>query len=625
MSPRTFWWVALLAAAIAECQTRVPNTIQGPILPPAITGAGNNVVFGSSFSSSGVPGSAFNVCTVNTDGSGFRQLTNSPSATSYQSVTSVSLTSDGRWAGYTANPSGSHEEVHLLNVLSAPAGGSDRTLYVDTQGCVLPLAICIGCPPYTCLRTPHVSDDGSAVLFAQAGNPAFLVAKSDGSAPTGLPVYSGTLAASGKRVISTNGQVVFTSSAPSGPVSSAAQIYLMNLDGTNLRKVTEFTDTSAYPQEATISADGSLIAFTVPSADGTTTLYTIRSDGYQFSAVAAGAVSSPSLSADGTLLAYIDTGRVVVLTPGPTFTRRVLTSSQNSVAGDATISDDGTRVAFTLGKAPTVYGVITSGPVSNVAESVIYSTAGTGAAAVYSVSTGGGIVQPAYAPRYVDPPSGAGAVAGSLASSYAFNLTADSAVVASTLPLPQSLAGVSLNLNGRAVPLLSLTPWQIEYQIPEDAVPGAAVLQPEFTDGTVSAATSIDVLTVLPTVIPLSIVPTLQAAVFHGNASTPTDSTHPATAGEVLVMYASGMGPTNPMVPAGTGAPANPPALTIDQPQVSIGSKTAQVQFSGLAPGMVGVYQINFVLPSGLGTGQQPVSLIAAGQFVGVSGYIYTK
>ncbi len=403
----------------------------------------------------------------------------------------------------------------------------------------------------------------------------------------------------------------------------------MNLDGSNLRQVTQFTDTSVYPQEATISADGSWIAFTVPvptlasvlllGTSGTNTLYTIRSDGYQLGAVAGGAVSSPSLSADGTLLSYLDGGQVILLAPGPPFMRKVLTNFQNSMAADATISDDGTRVAFTLGPQvfSAIYAAVSTQPVLSPVAGFLGSE---GPAAVYSVSTGSGTVQAAYAPRYVYPPNTA--VAGSLATSSALNLTNDAAASASSLPLPQSLAGASLTLSGRAVPLTSISPYQITYQVPPDATLGADMLQPTFADGTTAAAATADVVAVLPSVITL---PSSGLAVFHGNTGTVVDSTHPATAGEVLVMYASGMGPTNPVVAAGTGAPANPPALTANQPQVTIGNMAAQVQFSGLAPGLVGVYQINFVLPSGLRAREQPVTIAAAGQSVGVSGYIYVN
>ncbi len=598
-----YCWAIFVAVAFAHGQGFIAVSIAPPpVLPPAISGSGGSLLFGSSFSTSGAPGSGYNVCTANSDGSGFRQLTAAASAASTQSVEAVALTSDGRWAAYTLNPGTIHEEVHFLNVAAAPSVGSDRMLYSDPQGCLLPLAVCFGCT-YTCLRTPHISDDGSAVLFAQANTPSFLVAKTDGSALAKLPVYSGVLAGSSKRAISSTGQVVFTSTALSATASSAGQVYTMNLDGSNIRKVTQFTDPAFLPQEATISADGSMIAFTLPNAAGTSTIFTIRSNGYDFSAVAAGNVYSPSLSGDGSLLAYIDSGQVVLLKLGPPQLRTWLTKDQYTTAYDATISDDGSRVAFS--SAPALPTFLAVGGVA--IGTFVYG--GYGATAVRTVSTSTSVLQTVYAPRYVYPPTSA--VAGSLAYSPGINLTNDAGATASSLPLPQTLAGVSLTIGGRAAPLTSVDSSHISYQVPPDAPIGNDTLQPKFADGVTAAPATVTVAAILPSVLTL----TLGAqAVFHGNTGTAVDSEHPATAGEVLVMYASGLGPATPAVPAGTAAPANPPTITVNQPKIAVGTATAPVQFSGLAPGLVGVYQINFVVPAGLKPGAQSLSLSVAGQ-----------
>ncbi len=601
-----YCWAIFVAVAFARGQAAIPFSQSSPILSPMVSGSGSSVLFGTLFSTSGVPGSGYNVCTANADGSGFRQLTNLAPA---QRVEDISMTSDGRWAAYTVNPGSGHEEVHLLNVAAAPSVGSDRTLYSDPQGCVLPVAVGFGYS-LTCLQTPHLSDDGSAVLFAQANTPTFLVAKNDGSPAVNLPVYSGTLAASSKRVISSAGQVVFTSTTASG-VYIGDDVYLMNLDGSNIRKITQFNSRADSPQEATISADGSMIAFTMLAGGGINTLYTIGSDGYNLSAVAAGYyVSSPSLSADGSLLSSIDTGQVVLLKLGPPQVRTVLTHFQYPIAGDATISDDGSRVAFAKVLSMIHPGIIgLSGLVSL-----------NGPTGVYTVSTATGSPQSVYAPRYVYPPTLA--VAGSLAISSGVNLTLDTFGSASSLPLPQTLAGVSLTVGGRAAPLFSVNPYQIAYQIPPDATIGNDALQPQFADGVTAAASTASVAALMPSV--LALIGT-EAAVFHGNTGIAVDATHPATVGEVLVMYASGLGPTNPTVPAGSAAPANPPATTVNQPTVTIGSAQASVQFSGLAPGFVGLYQVNFVLPLGLNAGPQPLALSIAGQSFGSGPFINVK
>jgi uncharacterized protein (TIGR03437 family) len=105
----------------------------------------------------------------------------------------------------------------------------------------------------------------------------------------------------------------------------------------------------------------------------------------------------------------------------------------------------------------------------------------------------------------------------------------------------------------------------------------------------------------------------IYAMAFHAGTSTPADQTHPAVAGETLEMYGLGLGGVSPPVESGAAAPANPPAHALAIPQVKIGRQTANVTFAGLAPGQVGIYQVNVVVPVGLKSGSQPVSWAANG------------
>ena len=78
----------------------------------------------------------------------------------------------------------------------------------------------------------------------------------------------------------------------------------------------------------------------------------------------------------------------------------------------------------------------------------------------------------------------------------------------------------------------------------------------------------------------------------------------PAARGSVIQIFATGAGATNPPLAPGEAAPAsgNPLVLTQVQPGVTIGGKTARVLFSGLAPGFVGLWQINAEVPRDVDT-----------------------
>jgi uncharacterized protein (TIGR03437 family) len=87
----------------------------------------------------------------------------------------------------------------------------------------------------------------------------------------------------------------------------------------------------------------------------------------------------------------------------------------------------------------------------------------------------------------------------------------------------------------------------------------------------------------------------------------------PARAGQVLQLFANGLGPVNNQPASGGPAPGEPNlATTKATPAVTIGNQQAQVLFSGLTPGFAGLYQINVTVPAGL-TGSQQVTVAIGG------------
>jgi len=81
--------------------------------------------------------------------------------------------------------------------------------------------------------------------------------------------------------------------------------------------------------------------------------------------------------------------------------------------------------------------------------------------------------------------------------------------------------------------------------------------------------------------------------------------TSPAHPGEPVIGFGTGCGRTTPPVPDGEAAPSNPLAWSETAPTIQIYSVDADVLFSGLAPGLAGLCQINVVVPPVATSGEQ--------------------
>ena len=139
------------------------------------------------------------------------------------------------------------------------------------------------------------------------------------------------------------------------------------------------------------------------------------------------------------------------------------------------------------------------------------------------------------------------------------------------------------------------------------------VTQIQRPDGSALVGT-VDVVTTSPSIFTVSQDGQGQAAALNQDNSV-NSVTNPAPRGSVLQLYLTGAGPTNPPLAPGESADpfGDPLVLTQTEPTVTINARPARVLFSGMAPGFVGLWQINVEIPPDTPTGP-PVPLQVTGE-----------
>ena len=89
----------------------------------------------------------------------------------------------------------------------------------------------------------------------------------------------------------------------------------------------------------------------------------------------------------------------------------------------------------------------------------------------------------------------------------------------------------------------------------------------------------------------------------------------PAQRGQVVLIFATGLGPVNNPPPTGRpAASAEPLSRTTALPRVTIGGRDSAVEFSGLAPAFVGLYQLNARVADDAPPGDQDLLVEIGGQ-----------
>ena len=171
---------------------------------------------------------------------------------------------------------------------------------------------------------------------------------------------------------------------------------------------------------------------------------------------------------------------------------------------------------------------------------------------------------------------------------------------------PNTIANTQVLFDGVAAPLIYVSSGQVDAVVPF-AVTGTTQMQ-VMVDGKPSQVLLMPVAQAIPSLLTSNSSGFGQAAALNQDLSINLPS-NPEAAGNVIVLYGSGFGPTHPVALDGTIYFAPLPELNYSV-TANVGDLPASVQYAGPAPGLVaGVMQFNVVIPSGVGTGAVPIVL----------------
>lgn len=192
---------------------------------------------------------------------------------------------------------------------------------------------------------------------------------------------------------------------------------------------------------------------------------------------------------------------------------------------------------------------------------------------------------------------------GGIFNVYGFNLAASTAL-ASSLPLPTSLGSpaVEVSVNGRPAPLYFVSGTQINAQAPWETEAGQALVIVK-RGGVASRPATITVQPSAPSLFVLNgagFGPAIALSAGNGKLLT---ADNPPAGGDVLTLFASGLGPVDPAVGSGAPGPSGPLSRATRNQRAWVNGFAAPVLFAGLAPGFAGLFQVNLQLPDPVAAG----------------------
>ena len=205
-----------------------------------------------------------------------------------------------------------------------------------------------------------------------------------------------------------------------------------------------------------------------------------------------------------------------------------------------------------------------------------------------------------------------GIVPGSYITLYGTGLS-DSSAVAMTSSLPYALNDVSVSFDAPNVSaagrLYYVSQNQVNVQVPWELAGQTSVQIKVSIDASSGTVVTVPVVSASPA---LFVYGQQQAAALDENSSL-IGTSNAARRGHVISLFANALGPVTNQPDTGEPAPSNPLATTVTATSVTVAGLPASVQFSGLAPGFTGLYQINITVPANAPVGSDSVVITSGG------------
>jgi uncharacterized protein (TIGR03437 family) len=185
---------------------------------------------------------------------------------------------------------------------------------------------------------------------------------------------------------------------------------------------------------------------------------------------------------------------------------------------------------------------------------------------------------------------------GSIIALFGSNL-APATSQATQIPLERSLAQTSVRIGGVNAPLYFVSPGQINAQVPYEAAPGDSVSIVVNANGRLTTPQTYPIAPAQPGIFLAG----SDGIIIKFSNGQLVSAQNPARVNDLLVIYTASLGFTNP--PVATGAASATAANAVVPVSVTIGGVPATISYAGLTPSLVGLYQVNVIVPAGVAPG----------------------